>query len=239
MVTWRPRTSWQPPRFMPEQFSTPLLSSQEQISKLATTRRGRWRRASSTASAMWSEWPWVMSIASNRSSFLCPGGQAGLPSSPGVDQDDLAAREIAADGGMSQEGEAGALMRALIHLSASSGHPALAGRGRTPHQRSLVPSGLIEDGKVVAPCSSLRQRAGSDPGPLRGRARRTPAPPGPPRHCWSAGSSTGCARRAGRSISRRSGPASRPALPRTGSSRRWDGRPPGRSPTPARRAASR
>ncbi len=34
------RMAWVPPMFIPEQFSTPLLSSQEQISKVATTTFG-------------------------------------------------------------------------------------------------------------------------------------------------------------------------------------------------------
>src|SRR5215213_7573437 len=68
---------------MPEQFFTPLPSSQEQISKFATTFLGECFLHRSTASPIWSKWAWVMSTASSRSNCLADAGQAGFPFTQG------------------------------------------------------------------------------------------------------------------------------------------------------------
>ena len=115
IVTCSPSTSWVPPRFMPEQPSTPLPSSQAQISKLATTFRGRCCLASSTASPMWSKWAWVTSIASRRWSCLQLLGAGRVAVHPGVDEQDLAAGQLAVDGGVAELGELGS--RVLVHAS--------------------------------------------------------------------------------------------------------------------------
>src|SRR5690349_21718061 len=79
-VTLIPSTSmvppWLPPRSEPA--SMPFLPSQLVISKLLTI-FGFVCLAISRASAMWSKWPWVMSIRSHRSTFFRLSGAAGFP----------------------------------------------------------------------------------------------------------------------------------------------------------------
>src|SRR5579859_7871575 len=76
-VTLMPSNSCVPPLLPPSTFSTPLLPSQVAVSKIAWT-AGLVALAISTASWMWSKWPWVMSIRSQLSTFFRWSGATGL-----------------------------------------------------------------------------------------------------------------------------------------------------------------
>src|SRR5436305_10777477 len=77
MVMRMSLTVCEPPRFIPEQFSTPFFCSQAQISYTAIT-VGLCFLATSTASPLWSKCPWLMSITSTAFRFVWFAGQAGF-----------------------------------------------------------------------------------------------------------------------------------------------------------------
>src|ERR1700722_14278735 len=77
MVTSISPTFCVPPLFIALVPATPFDSSQAQSSKIPTT-CGLNFFPNSTASAMWSKWPWVTSMVSMRSNFLSFSGHIGL-----------------------------------------------------------------------------------------------------------------------------------------------------------------
>src|ERR1700730_8335809 len=77
IVNLIPSTSTVPPLLKPTRFSTPFLPSQPAVSGIARTLQECFF-ASSTASWMWSKWPWVTAMMSRCSGFFRCSGATGL-----------------------------------------------------------------------------------------------------------------------------------------------------------------